>query len=103
MKQAYFNLFFLLLAFCMPFSSLKAQENHLIEVSGTVLNRDTKEPLSGVGVVIKGTMAGTTSDQKGNFKLRSKLKFPFYLLFSSVGFATQEFEVKDLSNKLNIE
>ena len=80
-----------------------AQENQLVEVSGTIVDHDSKEPLAGVGVLIKGTVAGTTSDQKGNFKLRSKLKFPFTLVFSSVGFQTQEFVVKDLSDKLNIE
>jgi outer membrane cobalamin receptor len=105
MKQIYLRTTLLLLALFAAFSDPKAQaqENQLIEVSGTIVDHDSKDPLAGVGVVIKGTVAGTTSDQKGNFKLRSKLKFPFTLVFSSVGFQTQEFVVKDLSNKLNIE
>jgi iron complex outermembrane receptor protein len=105
MKQAYLKTFLLLLVFAylLPLHAAKAQENQLVEVSGTVLDRDSREPLAGVGVVIRGTMAGTTTDQNGSFKLRTKLKFPFHLVFSSVGFQTQEFQVKDLSSKLNIE
>lgn len=80
-----------------------AQENQLIEVSGTVTDQDQKNPLAGVSVLIKGSISGTTTDKGGNFKLRSKLKFPFTLVFSSIGFKTQEFEVRDIGNKLNIE
>ncbi|MFC0185709.1 TonB-dependent receptor plug domain-containing protein [Pseudarcicella hirudinis] len=35
--------------------------------------------------------------------MKTKLKFPFKLVFSYVGYATQEFEVKSLSDQLNIE
>ena len=105
MKDFYLRTTLLLFSFFAAFSHLTAhaQENQLVEVTGTIVDHDSKEPLAGVGVVIKGTVAGTTSDQKGSFKLRSRLKFPFTLVFSSVGFQTQEFVVKDLSNKLNIE
>jgi len=105
MKDFYARTTLLLFTFFAVFVHLStlAQENQLVEVSGTIVDHDSKEPLAGVGVLIKGTVAGTTSDQKGNFKLRSKLKFPFTLVFSSVGFQTQEFVVKDLSDKLNIE
>ena len=105
MKDFYLRTTLLLFSFFAAFSNdpVHAQENQLVEVSGTIVDRDSKEALAGVGVQIKGTVAGTTSDQKGNFKLRSKLKFPFTLIFSSLGFQTQEFVVKDLSNKLNIE
>jgi iron complex outermembrane receptor protein len=105
MRKHYQQILFLLFLLACTFTSstVKAQENQLIEVTGTVLDRDSKEPLAGVGVLIKGTVAGTTTDQRGNFKLRSKLKFPFSLVFSSVGFATQEYIVKDISSKLNIE
>jgi iron complex outermembrane receptor protein len=82
---------------------LLAQENQLIEVSGIVNDSDTKLPLPGVSVTIKGTIAGTTTDQNGNFKLRSKLKFPFFLIFTSIGFKTQEFEVKQAGPQVNIQ
>lgn len=96
-----FTLFFLF--FLSGLQQISAQENQLIEVTGKVVDQDTKTPLAGVSVLIKGTIAGTTTDQSGSFKLRSKLKFPFTLVFTSIGFKTQEFEVKNTGSQLNIE
>ena len=87
----------------LQFKPLHAQENQLIEVSGIVNDQESKTPLAGVSVTIKGTIAGTTTDQAGKFKLRSKLKFPFKLVFTSIGFKTQEFDVKETGSQLNIE
>jgi len=94
-------LIFFTLLFSLP--TLHAQENQLIEVTGIVNDQETKTPLAGVSVTIKGTIAGTTTDQAGKFKLRSKLKFPFKLVFTSIGFKTQEFDVKEAGPQLNIE
>ena len=79
-----------------------AQETNLVEITGQVIQEDTKEPLSGVSVQIKGTVAGTITSTTGDFKLRTRLKFPFKLVFSSVGFQEQEFEVTGLGSKLSI-
>ena len=79
-----------------------AQENNLIEVSGQVISEENKEPLAGVSVQVKGTVSGTITSSTGNFSLRTRLKFPFTLVFSSVGFQEQEFEVKGVGSKLNI-
>ena len=38
-------------------------------VSGTVLDGDSKEPIPGVNVVIKGTSIGTTTDGDGKYSL----------------------------------
>ncbi len=80
-----------------------AQENQLVEITGTVTDQEQRTPLAGVSVVIKGAITGTTTDRSGKFKLRSRLKFPFTLVFSSIGFKTQEFQVRDIGNDLNIE
>ena len=80
----------------------EAQENQLIEVAGVVTDQETAKPLPGVNVLIKGRIAGTTTDNNGRFKLRSRLKFPFTLVFTSVGFKSQEFEVKEAGSQLNI-
>ena len=79
-----------------------AQEASLVEITGQVLQDDTKAPIPGVSVQIKGTVAGTITSSSGDFKLRTKLKFPFKLVFSSVGFQEQEFEVTGLGSKLSI-
>ncbi|HUH32347.1 MAG TPA: TonB-dependent receptor [Daejeonella sp.] len=98
MKYPIFTLLFILTFKQVVYS----QENQLIEVSGQVTEQDGGGTLPGVSVQIKGTISGTTTDEKGNFKLKSKLKFPFTLVFSSIGFASQEFEVKETGPQLHI-
>lgn len=80
-----------------------AQENVLIEVSGQVVHQGGTMPIGDVSVQIKGTVAGTVSDAAGKFKLKTKLKLPFTLVFSSVGFASQEFEVKQTGATIQVE
>lgn len=78
------------------------QGNNLIEISGTVENQQTKEALPSVSVQIKGTVAGTITNNAGQFSIKTKNKFPLTLVFSSIGFEQQEFEVKSLNSKLSI-
>src|SRR3954462_2040358 len=79
-----------------------AQGNNLIEISGTVENQQNKEPLPSVSVQIKGTVAGTTTNNAGRFSIKTKNRFPLTLVFSSVGFEPQEFKVESLNSKLSI-
>ncbi len=62
-------------------------------ISGNVKNANTLENASAVSVTVKGSSEGTFTDDKGNFRLNVK-SFPITLIFSSVGFETQEVEVK---------
>lgn len=82
-------------------AQLLAQGNALIEISGKVTN-ETKEPLSGVSVQIKGAVSGAVTASDGVFKLRTKLKLPLTLVFSSVGFQQQEFTVESLGSQLQV-
>ncbi len=84
------------------FLSTNAQEN-IIQISGKISDKDTKEVLIGVSVLVQGTVSGTTTNNEGEFLFRTKIKFPFVLQFSSVGYKTTVVEVNSLSNKLNIE
>ena len=43
-------------------------------VTGKVIDAETKLPLSGVSILIKGSNLGTTTDTEGNFKLTSNAK-----------------------------
>lgn len=95
---------FLTFTALLLFSALHAQqESNVIEISGRVASQETKEPLPNVSVHIKGTIAGTITGNNGLFKLRTKLKFPFTLIFSSVGFAEQEYQITGVDSKLDIE
>lgn len=79
-----------------------AQGNNLIEISGNVVQQDTKQPLEGVSVQVKGTVTGTITSAAGNFKLTTKAAFPLTLVFSSAGFQQQEFEVKGIASNVSI-
>lgn len=59
-------------------------------VSGKITD-DTGEALPGVNVVIKGTATGVTTDLDGNFRI--SVDDGATLIFSYVGFETQEIEV----------
>jgi len=59
-------------------------------VSGVVTD-DSGETLPGVNVVIKGTTIGTNTDLDGNYRIT--IKRGSSLVFSFVGFETQEVEI----------
>ncbi|MBL7846449.1 MAG: SusC/RagA family TonB-linked outer membrane protein [Cyclobacteriaceae bacterium] len=84
---------FLLLCFSFVFvtSMVLAQER---VVSGRVTASEDGAPLPGVNVLLRGTTNGTVTDTEGNFKL-SVPATGATLVFSFIGFATQEVAVGD--------
>ncbi len=66
------------------------------EIKGTVLEDGSQMPLPGVTVLLKNTTNGTSTDFDGNFTLK-KVPSGSTIVFSSVGYATQEIIVT--SNK----
>src|SRR5262245_26061607 len=78
-----FPLLFLLFNFSVA-------QNNLIEISGQVTDQEKNLPLPDVSIQIKGSFAGTTTDETGKFVLRTKIPLPFTLVFSSIGFQSQE-------------
>jgi TonB-linked SusC/RagA family outer membrane protein len=81
--------YFLLLPLLLSYSMLFGQQR---TVTGVVVNEDTREPLQGVTIGVKGTDKSTISNDKGEFSIlvagnESVLKF------SSVGFIYQEISV----------
>ncbi|HEX2533867.1 MAG TPA: TonB-dependent receptor [Chitinophagaceae bacterium] len=92
----------LLLLILLISGGLRAQENNLIEITGQVTDNETRLPMAGVSVSIKGAVTGTITNDSGYFTLRTRLRFPFTLSFSSVGFQNQEFEVKSPQSELHI-
>ncbi|MGA0559333.1 TonB-dependent receptor [Larkinella sp. VNQ87] len=63
------------------------------KLAGQIVESNTSEPLVGVSVVVKGTIAGTITDAKGRFSLTTSAPTPLTLVVSSVGFQTQEIAV----------
>ena len=73
--------------------SLAAQPK--VTVSGTVVD-DQNEPMIGVGVFEKGTTNGVVTDLDGNYSI--SVPAGATLVFSSVGFTTQEVVVSESGN-----
>lgn len=61
-------------------------------VSGNVTDATYGGPVAGANVVIKGTSTGTTTDFDGNYEINIS-SFPATLVFSSLGYETQEIRV----------
>jgi outer membrane receptor protein involved in Fe transport len=72
-----------------------------VTVTGKVTHSTTKEGISGVSVVVKGTNDGTYTDPNGDFKLTVK-QLPVTLVFTSVGFEQQESTVSSSGDVVNI-
>jgi len=87
MKHVYYlKLLFFAMIIC-PLGVL-AQGN----VTGTVTEANSNNPVPGANIIVKGTTNGTTSDFDGNFSLDVST-FPATLVISSVGYTAQELEV----------
>ncbi|ADR23098.1 membrane protein [Marivirga tractuosa] len=68
------------------------------QISGTVVDDESKVPLIGVNVVVKGKVLGTTTDFDGNFDFSVNLPTPITLQFSMVGYKTVEYTIDESSD-----
>jgi iron complex outermembrane receptor protein len=71
-------------------------------IAGIVTEGNTRNPLIGVSLIVKGTITGTITDTKGQFELTTSTPVPLTLTVSSVGFQSREITVENQSN-LKIE
>src|SRR6516225_11935398 len=74
-------------------SSLTTFSQTPTTITGHVQNSLTKESVPAVSVAVKGSSSGTTTDDRGNFKITVSQPLPVVLVFSSVGFEQQELSV----------
>jgi TonB-linked SusC/RagA family outer membrane protein len=80
--------FYFLLVMLLSCSITFAQQRTL---SGTITNKDTREPLAGATVSVKGTDRATTTDYKGEFSIA--VSDESVLRITMVGFTYQEIPV----------
>jgi len=73
-----------------------------VTITGNVKNSSNQDIVPAVSVTLKGTSSGTFTDDKGNFTLTTTQKPPFTLVFSSVGFESQEVTVNSASQAVNV-
>ena len=72
-------------------------------ISGNVRNSLNKDVVPAVSVTVKGTSAGTFTDEKGNFRITTDQKFPLTLIFTSIGFEAKEVSVNDASSTVAVD
>src|SRR6478736_793702 len=82
-------LFFLLLSCSMVFAQQRT-------ITGNISDRDTREPLAGATVSIKGTDRVVVTDTKGDFSIPASEES--VLKITMVGYEYQEIPVGKLSN-----
>src|SRR5687768_1705624 len=81
----------------LPAYDFPFEKNYFVkEVSGTITDASTKEPLAGVSIQLKGTTRGTATDNQGNFRLEVPDNNAV-LIVSITGYATKELRVGNLT------
>jgi outer membrane receptor for ferrienterochelin and colicins len=76
------------------FFSSPAQSEEKGAISGTVLQKDNKEPLPGANIVIEGTLLGTTSDARGFFELGKIPQGQYTLVVRYMGYKVQSVPIR---------
>lgn len=78
--------------------------NGTIDISGTVFDRDTKAPITGVHVFITGSEKGIDTDAEGRFAISNIEQEAFQLIFSHVGYQTRtiNFDANKSSKRLEV-
>ena len=98
MKTTFYNLLSILIFFSIS-NSVSAQT---FEIKGKVTELKTGESMIGVHIVVSGDMYGTVSGYDGSFVLKTLKSPPFKLHFSFVGFESQEIEVRQENEFVDI-
>jgi iron complex outermembrane receptor protein len=81
--------------------NLFAQESKL---TGTITDDATGSPVVGASISIKGKLTGTITNSKGDYSLNiNKIKPPFILVISAVGYEVQESPVNSLGGGINLK
>ncbi len=95
-KSSHLTIAFLLV---IIFSSTVFSQS--IKITGTVRNSSSNEVVSAVSVIVKGTTTGTYTSEQGTFELTVS-KLPVTLIFSSIGYETQEVNVTNADQPVSV-
>jgi len=91
------------LLFCLSIGIIWQSNAQNTRITGKIIDDETKVPLIGVNVVIKGKVLGTTTDFDGNFDFSVSLATPITLQFSMVGYQTQEYTIDENNSNTDIK
>lgn len=73
------------------------------QLTGTITDADSNEPLFSASVVIEGTAVGATTDFDGNFAFNPGRKPPFTITITYIGYKRKDLEVTSLTTPLTIK
>jgi len=90
MSKTFTKAIFTLLLLCFTGLIVRAQS---VQISGTVRDNATNEPIPGVGITVKGKTAGTATDNSGKYSFKTTEKAPFTIVISYVGYTSIEKEI----------
>jgi iron complex outermembrane recepter protein len=93
------QLFILVFLFIISSNTLQAQTT----ITGKVVDAGANTPLPGVNIRLKDAVAGTISSADGSFLLNLKGAPPFKIIFSFVGYSSQEIALESGLSNLEIK
>lgn len=100
MKNRLFTTFILLVVLLISRSGW-AQDD-LVLLSGRVDDSETRQPIPGAGVLVKNSVAGTITNEQGEFTLKTRVKFPFTLVFQVIGYSPKELTVERPGDRITV-
>ncbi|MEN3037883.1 MAG: TonB-dependent receptor [Candidatus Kryptonium sp.] len=80
-------------------SHLFSQQLQMGNLSGTVIDEETKQPIFGVNVVIENTFLGTATDQRGKFSIKNIPTGKYTVRFSAIGYEVKKEKVEILPSQ----
>ncbi len=98
MNRAILKKLSLALVVAFTFSlAISTQAYAQTQISGTVVDAEDGSVLGGVNVSVKGKVVGTSTGTNGQFSLSVQQAPPLTLVFTMVGFKTEEVEITESS------
>lgn len=92
-----------LIVFLFLLNGIINAQNGLLQISGQIHDKITRESLPGVVVNVKGSLLAATTDANGKFIIKAPLKFPFTIQLVYTGYETQEFLVENEKSDLKLQ
>ena len=95
MRKYLLSLFISIFTFCLAFAQVA---NAQTRITGKIVDADTKDPLVGAGVLIKGTSKATSAGLDGTFKIDVSGTDNPVLVFTYIGYVTKEVPISGGTN-----
>jgi iron complex outermembrane receptor protein len=92
MRKYLLSLFISVFTMCLAIAQTASAQ---VRITGTLLDAQTKEPLIGATVLVKGTTTATSAALDGSFKINVPSVSGVTLVISYVGYVSKEIEVTD--------